>query len=279
MYQIQTHASVLTKEDFLSMLAELYEKSFLPSHFKSGFLKSGLHPLNRETIPSSKLAKSIPFTGKSASASADGLSGGQEKHSEKEGDCHSESQSGSNVGEGDKRPEVVINLRGIVTIKKESTPICLELRGYFARLLATKNKKSGNSIDKQKVKPSFYSEPLTTDEICQRLEQQEKEKEEKNKALAFNQKKGKMAKMIKLVSSGSKKAGKKVWNTTVRKSKKQAQKTSHAVGEITRSVAASSEASQEEDTGVCEECGAIYADDSEELPFLSKVFQSSLYIL
>ena len=83
-YQIQTRASVLTKEDFPSMSAELYEKPFLPNHFKSGFRKSGLHPLNREAIPSSKLAKSIPFTGKSASVSGKTLSGGQEKHSEQD---------------------------------------------------------------------------------------------------------------------------------------------------------------------------------------------------
>ena len=35
MYQIQTHASIITKEDFPSLLAELCEKSFLPGHFKS----------------------------------------------------------------------------------------------------------------------------------------------------------------------------------------------------------------------------------------------------
>ena len=98
MNQIQTHALVLTKKDFLSMLAELYEKSFLPSHFKSGF-----HPLNRKVIRSGKFTKSIPFAGKSSSVSAEALSGGQEKHSEQEGDYHTESQSGSNVGEGDKR--------------------------------------------------------------------------------------------------------------------------------------------------------------------------------
>ena len=33
----------------------------------------------------------------------------------------------------------------------------------------------------------------------------------------------------------------------------------------TRSVAASSEASEEDGTGICEECGAIFTDDSEEL--------------
>ena len=72
-----------------------------------------------------------------------------------------------------------------------------------------------------------------------------------------------MGKTIKLVSSGSRKGSSEYYSQEVKK--KQAQKTSHAVGEITRSVAARSEASEEDNTGVCKECGAIYADDSEEL--------------
>ena len=56
MYQIQTHALIITKEEFPSLLAELCEKSFLPSHFKSGFCRSGIHLLNRYAIPSSKLS-------------------------------------------------------------------------------------------------------------------------------------------------------------------------------------------------------------------------------
>ena len=72
----------------------------MPSHFKSGFCKSGLHPLNREAISFSKLAKSILFTGKSASVSDETLSGGQEKHSEQDDECHIESQSRSNVWRG-----------------------------------------------------------------------------------------------------------------------------------------------------------------------------------
>ena len=56
MYQIQTHALIITKEEFPSLLAELCEKSFLPSHFKSGFCRSDIHSLNRDAIPSSKLS-------------------------------------------------------------------------------------------------------------------------------------------------------------------------------------------------------------------------------
>ena len=64
MYQIHTRASIVTK-DFPSLLAELCKKSFLPSHFKSGFRRCGIHPLNRDAIPSSKFSKALSFTGKS----------------------------------------------------------------------------------------------------------------------------------------------------------------------------------------------------------------------
>lgn len=49
---------------------------------------------------------------------------------------------------------MVINLRGTV-VENEVTPICLELRGYFDKLLEAKTKKT-KSTDKRKVKPSFY---------------------------------------------------------------------------------------------------------------------------
>ena len=92
MYHIQTRASVLTKEDFQSMLAKLYENSFLPSQFKSGFRKSGLHLLNREAIPSYKLL-SLFLLEVNLLVLVLKLSGGQDIHSEQDGDCHSESQS------------------------------------------------------------------------------------------------------------------------------------------------------------------------------------------
>lgn len=39
---IETRASYVTKEDFLRMLVELYDKAFLPKHFKSDFRKCDL---------------------------------------------------------------------------------------------------------------------------------------------------------------------------------------------------------------------------------------------
>ena len=86
MYQIETRASVITKEDFPSLLAKLYEKSFLPSHFKSGFRRSGFHPLNRDAI---QLLKSLLFTGKSSqgdvNGSQDNLSSCSELHDGEDG--------------------------------------------------------------------------------------------------------------------------------------------------------------------------------------------------
>ena len=64
---------------------------------------------------------------------------------------------------------VVINLQGTVITEEGSTPIHLQLCGYFARILASKKKSDGKSMDKQKVKPSFYGEALTTDKVFERL--------------------------------------------------------------------------------------------------------------
>ena len=171
MYQIETHASVITKEDFPSLLAKLYEKSFLPSHFKSGFRRSGLHSLKRDAIPSSKLLKYLSFTGKSSqgdeNGSQDNLSSCSKSHDGEDG--------------------VVINLKGTVTTEEGSTPIRLQLRGYFARFLASKRKGNAKATDKRKVKPIFYGEALTTDEVFERLEKEEKEKKEKKLVLASKQ--------------------------------------------------------------------------------------------
>ena len=81
-------------------------------------------------------------------------------------------------------PEVVLDFKGTVTVAKTTTPIRFQLRGYFAQLLQAK-KPSSKSTDKRKVKPKFYGEALTTDDVFQRFEEEETRKEEEKKARAL----------------------------------------------------------------------------------------------
>lgn len=123
----------LTKEEFPSMLAELYERSFQPCHFKSGFHKCGLHPLDRKAISSSKLSKSIPFTGNSSSELTDQSTGdsmekqsggqnekeqcqeqnGQDKEQDEE-EQYQPSEEDVAYDNRNKESDVVINLKGTV---------------------------------------------------------------------------------------------------------------------------------------------------------------------
>ena len=254
-YQIETRASVLTKEEFPHMLAELYEKAFLPKHFKSGFRKCGLHPLNREAIPSSKLSSSLPFTGKKK--------GKEPKEAEQRGDesSQSEEQTTSDCskesGDSVQETEVILDLQGTVTIEEKVTPVHLELRGYFAKVLAAK-KKPDTKNDKRKIKPKFYGEALTTDEVFQKLEEAEAEKEQKRKALA-QRKEMKTANSKTKTTSGKARVRKKV-NQKKRKTPLTPKRTPAPTPPISNSDVSLSK----EDTGICEECGAIYADDSTE---------------
>lgn len=50
---------MVTKKEFRNLLAELWDKSFLPQHHKSGFRRTAL---SRNVIPSSQLTKALPFS-------------------------------------------------------------------------------------------------------------------------------------------------------------------------------------------------------------------------
>ena len=65
------------------------------------------------------------------------------------------------------------------TIKNVVTPVRLHLCGYFSKLLKdNKPCKRGGSASKQKTKPRFYGEALTSDEIYERTEKEEREKQQ-----------------------------------------------------------------------------------------------------
>ena len=83
---------------FPRFVSRLWEVKFLPTQLKSGFLKCGLCPLNREAIPSHKLTKALPH----------------EKPSTGEGDEFSSSQGESTNGNStvSSNNEVVLHLTG-----------------------------------------------------------------------------------------------------------------------------------------------------------------------
>ena len=147
-YQIETGAANVTKEDFPSLIAQLFDVSFRADHIKGGFKKSGIYPLDRSVLPQHKLDKGLPFVGSSNKNTA---SQGQRAEEE----C------------------MAINITGNCTINECVTPVRLELKCYFANILQKKMGRLRDRTDKQKVKPTCYGEALTTDEMHQWLAAEE----------------------------------------------------------------------------------------------------------
>lgn len=131
--EIITKASVVTKTEFPSL--ELYDKLFLPSHFIISFRKAGLQPLNRWTISSNKLSKSIPFTGELSQ--------------------QWEAGSQDNMNACQAMVSHTMELLLIWTTMKGSTPIQLQLCGYFKKLFTYKKRNHAKWTDKRKIKVSF----------------------------------------------------------------------------------------------------------------------------
>ena len=57
-YKIATRAMNITKERFPSLIKQLWDKSMLPNHLKSGFEATGLVPFNPNAVKPSKLTPS-----------------------------------------------------------------------------------------------------------------------------------------------------------------------------------------------------------------------------
>ena len=51
-HEIESCAATITKQEFPSLVTQLWDQSFLPHHIKNGFRKAGLYPLKREAIHS-----------------------------------------------------------------------------------------------------------------------------------------------------------------------------------------------------------------------------------
>ena len=62
------------------------------------------------------------------------------------------------------------------------SPVWLNVVAYFTHPLQKQNKSKAMAKGKQRVKPEYYGETLTRDEVVQRLEENEKQKRENSKA-------------------------------------------------------------------------------------------------
>ena len=281
MHQLETCAATVTKEDFPMLLARLFEKSFLPQHFISGFTKCGLCPLSRDKIPSHKLQKSNPYV-KSVlpESEKDELSGKltpRERPAQNEenshtrihiqtdsSDGHSQSEnlntssdelSRSEKSDNTEKPSksnIVLELSGNCSINGTVTPIRLH---------------RDRQVDKRKVRPKFYGEALTLDEVHDRIvaEKEEKEAAAKQNRKAAKQKKA--AVKVKKTVAKQKKAAAIQSRTQSSKAKLQMFKSKATLAPPLNQNSTSSDLSEEEtisseeDDGVCEECAACYKDD------------------
>ena len=138
--------------------------SFQPAHLKSGFRGSGLYPLSREAIHPSKLAPSVPFLHAPQPP--------QTSHTE--------------PGQGDKLAATTTVELSCVKCGNAMTPVQLHVVAYFSHHL--QGKKSQGQRNKKRVKPRFYGEALTSDDIFRRIEEEESEKIEQQKKKKQKQK-------------------------------------------------------------------------------------------
>ena len=177
-HQIETCATIVTKHEFPSLISRLWDKSFRPDHLINGFNKTGVCPLSRKAITSDQLVKSLPFSDSSGSPSSIDLSSSDCSSASdlEQSSCtrkHRIRSSGSGTASS-----VTVNLVGTCTVDSSVTPVRLELKGYFSRLLQKNQGKQApcNDTRAQKVKPQFYGEAVTLDEIYQRLRDEEEAK-------------------------------------------------------------------------------------------------------
>ena len=173
-HKMETCAVMVDKTNFPGLLSRLWETSFQDHHLKAGFRKAGLCPITKEAIPKSSYATSLPHTQPSQKAQ----SLAQAIVPDKEIEIHTDA--------------VYLQVVGCeCSASKKMTPVRIHLRGYFASLIGGK-KEVAKKTGRKKVKPLYSGEALTTDDISQRLEDEEqKRKEKKQKVGRSKAKKGK----------------------------------------------------------------------------------------
>ena len=154
LHQLKTRAQNVTKERFPGLIKELWDKSITPEHLKAGFYRAaGLVPLDASVIQPSQLAPSLTTV------------------------CHS------------PHPVDREFASALTTVGENETPLRTELREYFRKALMPSEKPSKQR--KRRVELSCAGEVLTNDEVMERIQNADREKEAAKKS---KKRKGKQSK-------------------------------------------------------------------------------------
>ena len=177
-FKLASMADNVTKSVFPSLIYKLWEQSFKRHHVIAGFHATGLHPLDRAVVVG-KLATSAPFR-EPASDSSSVTSGSSSTAATLSLTAPSSSTSTSSVtgmltlkGTG----KLVIK-GGCANCGAELTPMRPHLTLHFEKLLQKKHAGKGEGRRKR-VKPSYYGEALTSDEVFERVKADEARKKKR----------------------------------------------------------------------------------------------------
>ena len=170
-YKMETCAAVVDKTEFPNLLRKLWDASFQPHHLSAGFRRAGLFPLCQDSIPKSSYAPAVP------------------QSRDHDGQLTSTPQP-SNAHDSLHTVEVSVKCCDCFT-ETQLTPVRVYLQGYFAKLIGD-TKANGRKTVRRRVKPLYSGEALTTDEIYERLEDDDRKKTEKaqQKAARAGRRKG-----------------------------------------------------------------------------------------
>ena len=222
------------------LLNELWEASFTAQQIKGGFRGTGLFPLSRAAIHPSKLAPATAFHQQPATVQS------PVSTSQSVGACASATIAGST----DTTMQLSCSKCG-----GSMTPVRLHVVAYFSRHLEGKRPAPR---DQRRVKPQFYGEALTGDEVFVRLEKAEQERAQKI------QEKEEKQKERKKLAQEKKEKQKERKEQREKERRAKEQKKAEREAEVQMAACASGGTDDDNDHAECEVCGGTYEDDSEE---------------
>ena len=181
-FKLETMAENVTKIVFPSLINKLWDRSFKSSHIVSGFHATGLHPLDQAPVIC-KLSTSAPFRAPSAAPSTSSTAHSATMSVSATASMQSTSSASlpatsSVIGTGTVRLEIKGKCHNCGA---ELTPMRPHLTMHFEKLLQKKHADTRATTTRKRVRANYYGEALTSDDMLQRLQDEEKARKAKKK--------------------------------------------------------------------------------------------------